>query len=100
MVSPRTGRAALVDDLRSLDPELHRHLMSLKRDTSDVAALDLDFTVTHSGYGRTQTHELLPGGSAMAVDGRNKIRYVHLMVRTVARRIAVCLLTHRRRTTC
>jgi hypothetical protein len=40
----------VVNDLYSLDSELHRHLMTLKNYTGDVEReFDLDFTVTDQG---------------------------------------------------
>ncbi len=44
-LSKLLGKATLVDDLHSLDPELYRHLLSLKLYAGDVRDLNLTFSV-------------------------------------------------------
>jgi hypothetical protein len=70
------GRAPVLDDLMSLDPEIYRNLMFVKH-CDDAADLDLDFTVTHNAYGSSQVIELMPGGTDVAVtnDNRYRVRY-------------------------
>jgi hypothetical protein len=77
---PSAGRAAIVDDLFSLDPELYRNLNWMKRcNDEQLRALELDFTASHNAYGRSQTVELIRGGAHVPVTSANAIRYVHLM---------------------
>lgn len=83
------GKANFVDDLRSLDPELHAHLFQLKHYAGDVADLALTFSVseltpaTASGTGNgaqvVVTRELIPGGADVPVTNANRIRYIHLL---------------------
>lgn len=72
------GRMPSLDDLSTLDPDVHRNLLMLKR-YKDAAALMLDFTVEHEVFGTRCTEELIPGGSTILVNNDNKMHYVHLM---------------------
>uniref|UniRef100_A0A6M2E0P6 Ubiquitin-protein ligase E3C n=1 Tax=Xenopsylla cheopis TaxID=163159 RepID=A0A6M2E0P6_XENCH len=65
--------------LASLDPILHRSLISLKNYTGDVNDLGLDFTVVTNDLGETKTEELKAGGSNITVNTTNRIEYIHLM---------------------
>ncbi|TYZ66923.1 hypothetical protein PybrP1_000894 [[Pythium] brassicae (nom. inval.)] len=75
------GKANFVDDLRSLDPELHAHLLQLKHYTGDVAELALTFSVSEpaAAGGAPVTRELIPGGADVAVTSATRIRYIHLL---------------------
>lgn len=64
----------LINDLSTLDPELHRNLMFLKTYEGDLADLGLTFSVVDSGLGANKEVELIPGGARVDVDSRN--RYV------------------------
>ncbi|KAL5016325.1 hypothetical protein ScPMuIL_005914 [Solemya velum] len=68
-----------LDELPSLDPELAKSLSYIKHYEGDVSDLDLTFSCDEDCMGRLETHELVPGGKAIAVTNENKIRYVHLM---------------------
>ena len=61
-----------LDDLRSIDPELHRHVGWLDR-YQDVGSLDLDFCVG--------SHELVEGGANVVVTNENKHEYLSLVLR-------------------
>jgi ubiquitin-protein ligase E3 C len=41
--------------------------------------LGLDFTVASEEIGKTTVEELKPNGTNIAVDGDNRIEYIHLM---------------------
>ncbi|KAF2900658.1 hypothetical protein ILUMI_05537 [Ignelater luminosus] len=77
----QTGQAlySCVDELPSLDEELYRSLSYVKHYKGDVSELDLTFSVDEDCLGRLVTHELIPGGKAVAVTNENKINYIHLM---------------------
>eukprot|EP00252_Welwitschia_mirabilis_P024162 TRINITY_DN7059_c0_g3_i3.p1 TRINITY_DN7059_c0_g3~~TRINITY_DN7059_c0_g3_i3.p1 ORF type:complete len:797 (+),score=144.37 TRINITY_DN7059_c0_g3_i3:224-2392(+) len=73
------GRYSFLDELSSVDPELHRNLMYLKHYEGDVRDLALDFTVTEEIFGKRVVIELLQGGSSIPVTNENKLQYVHAM---------------------
>lgn len=75
------GKQCDVDlhQLASLDPVLHKNLLSLKAYDGDVADLGLDFTVVSSELGETRVEELKPGGTNVAVTASNRIEYIQLM---------------------
>lgn len=69
----------LVDDLSSLDKELYRHLVFLKRYKGNFEDLALTFSVDSEEFGETKVIELIPNGKRCAVTNENKIRYIYLM---------------------
>lgn len=73
------GQTLLFDDLVTLDADLHRNLIQVKRYDGDASDLGLDFTVEAEIFGRRVSEELVPGGSEMHVSNQNKLQYVHLM---------------------
>ncbi|KAK7598284.1 hypothetical protein V9T40_006519 [Parthenolecanium corni] len=68
-----------LDDLPSLDDELYRSLMYVKRYDGDVADLCLTFSTTEECFGTVLTRDLIPGGRVINVTNYNKIIYIHLM---------------------
>ncbi|KAK9246363.1 hypothetical protein V1506DRAFT_535333 [Lipomyces tetrasporus] len=63
------------DDLWSLDPDLYRGLIKLKKYQGDVEAdFGLNFTITNS---HNQTVELIRGGALVAVTAANRLQYIH-----------------------
>jgi ubiquitin-protein ligase E3 B len=76
-VSKLLGRYSFLDELSSLDAELHRNLVYLKHYEGDVRDLALDFTVTEELFGKHTTVELRPGGADIPVTNENKLQYVH-----------------------
>jgi ubiquitin-protein ligase E3 C len=57
------GRVMQFDDLRSLDDELYRNLLWMKRaSAAEIEALELDFTATRTAFGREQSVPLCAGG--------------------------------------
>ncbi|CAK9258356.1 unnamed protein product [Sphagnum jensenii] len=76
-VSKLLGRYSFLDELSSLDAELHRNLVYLKHYEGDVRDLALDFTVTEELFGKHTTVELRPGGTDIPVTNENKLQYVH-----------------------
>ena len=82
------GRANLVDDLQSLDRELYKNLMMLRgMDQGDVESLGLAFEATVPGLDGPREVELVPGGSAVTVTGKNLLQYIvsvaHLRLNTL-----------------
>jgi ubiquitin-protein ligase E3 C len=66
------GKHNTLDDLKNLDPDFHKHLVSLrsmKRD--EIENLGLTFELGNM--------ELIPNGSFMNVTKENVIRYIHLV---------------------
>ena len=78
-LSKLLGKHNYLDELPSLDPDLHKNLMYLKEYKGDVADLALDFTVQTDDLGGGSVHELIPGGSRLEVNNGNRIQYIHLM---------------------
>lgn len=77
-LSKLQGKRAALPDLRSLDADLFRNLMWLKRFNGDVAELDLDFTVTVDNLGKQEEVQLLPNGAGRQVRSSNRMQYVFL----------------------
>jgi len=73
------GKQITLDDLESVDPELHRSLVwMLENDITNV--LENCFCVEMHSFGQIQTHELKPGGNELPVTEDNKKEYVRLYV--------------------
>ncbi|XP_059622262.1 ubiquitin-protein ligase E3C [Phlebotomus argentipes] len=68
-----------INQLASLDPVLHRNLLSLKAYDGDVSELGLDFTVVCEELGETRVVELKPNGGNISVSNHNRMEYIHLM---------------------
>lgn len=66
------GRQSYLDDLASLDHELYRGLISLKNYPGDCQDLALTFSIDEEEFGTTQTVDLVPNGSDVAVTNLNK----------------------------
>ena len=71
----------LLEDLRSLDPELHKNLRFLQLYDGDVEDLGLDFSVTFDRFGATVAKDLVPGGSSIEVTRHNKHAYVQAVAK-------------------
>ncbi|KAH8072044.1 ubiquitin-protein transferase [Aureococcus anophagefferens] len=57
----------LLEDLKSLDPDLHRNLKFLQLYDGDVADLGLDFSVSFDRFGECVTANLIPNGAGVEV---------------------------------
>ncbi|CAK8531517.1 unnamed protein product [Lathyrus sativus] len=68
-----------LNDLPSLDPELYRHLIFLKRFEGDISELELYFVILNNEYGEQTEEELLPGGKNLRVTNENVITFIHLV---------------------
>lgn len=67
-----------LNDLRSLDPELHRNLKFLRyADADSFVDLGLTFTVVDNDFGEAVEKELVPGGSSLPVTWNNRLEYMH-----------------------
>ena len=74
------GGAADINNLRSLDPNMYRNILSLRGYTDEtIADLCLYFIVSDNILGEAKTIELKPNGSAIQVTRSNLIEYIHLM---------------------
>ncbi|XP_055601145.1 ubiquitin-protein ligase E3C [Uranotaenia lowii] len=80
-LSKLAGKHSDVDihQLASLDPVLHRNLMSLKAYEGDVSELGLDFTIVCDELGETRIEELKPNGANITVNSSNRLEYIQLM---------------------
>ena len=63
-----------MDDLRSLDEDLYKNLMYVKRHTGDVADLGLTFSVdyVHPLSGKHEAINLIPNGENIPVTNQNR----------------------------
>lgn len=68
-----------LNDLPSLDPELYRHLIFLKRYGGDISELELYFVIDSNEFGEQTEEELLPGGKSTRVTNENVIPFIHLV---------------------
>ncbi|CAN8259033.1 unnamed protein product [Cochlearia groenlandica] len=68
-----------LNDLPSLDPELYRHLIFLKRYKGNISELELYFVILNNEYGERTEEELLPEGKDMRVTNENVITFIHLV---------------------
>ncbi|CDJ67664.1 ubiquitin-transferase domain-containing protein, putative [Eimeria necatrix] len=72
-------RPCRLDDIKSLDPSVHRSLMLLKKYPGDAAELSLTFSVMRSEFGSQEEVDLIPNGCNIPVTNASKLRYVQLM---------------------
>ncbi|CAF0945569.1 unnamed protein product, partial [Didymodactylos carnosus] len=68
-----------IHHLSSLDPEMYKNLLYLKKYNGNVEDLGLDFTIVNSEIGQTQVIDLKPNGRNIAVTNDNRIEYIHLI---------------------
>jgi len=78
-LSKLLGKFNYVNDLVSLDPQLHKNLMYLKTFDGNVEDLSLTFSVVDNTFGEAVVRELIPGGKDIAVTNDNRIRYIYLI---------------------
>jgi ubiquitin-protein ligase E3 C len=69
-----------MNELASLDAELHRNLLFIKNYEGNFADLDLTFTIVDDVSGSNVERELVPNGRAMAVTRENRMRYIYTVV--------------------
>ncbi len=71
------GKQNSLDDLKNLDPEYYKNLMSLRQmSAQEIKDLGLTFELHDSVI---TTYELMPGGSTISVTKENVIQYIHLV---------------------
>ncbi|GAX84732.1 hypothetical protein CEUSTIGMA_g12154.t1 [Chlamydomonas eustigma] len=73
------GRTPMFDDLSTLDPELHRSLLQVKRYDGNVEDLGLTFVVEDDFFGSKTRYELLLGWGDVPVTNDNRLLYCHLL---------------------
>jgi ubiquitin-protein ligase E3 C len=71
-------RPNYVDDLRSLDYDLHKNLLSITQ-LEDVSTLDLTFSVLEDRLGAQMDVPLIPNGENIFVTNSNRHRYIASM---------------------
>eukprot|EP00038_Savillea_parva_P003491 m.126417 g.126417 ORF g.126417 m.126417 type:complete len:981 (-) comp11189_c0_seq4:875-3817(-) len=78
-LSKLLGQQSFLNDLASLDPDLHRNLLFLKNYEGDCTDLSLDFTIQEDdpSLGSSSVIELIPNGRNIPVTNDNRIRYVY-----------------------
>jgi hypothetical protein len=73
------GRLPALDDLATLDPELHASLLAVKRYKGDVSELCLVFAAETEEFGARRSEPLVPGGAGVPVTDDSRLLYVHLL---------------------
>ncbi|KAK7112097.1 E3 ubiquitin-protein ligase SMURF2-like [Littorina saxatilis] len=73
------SKAVTLDDLESVDPDLHRSLCWMLNNNIENV-LDNTFSVEHNSFGKVHEYELKPGGNDIKVTEENKREYVKLYV--------------------
>eukprot|EP00470_Lotharella_oceanica_P016778 CAMPEP_0170193562 /NCGR_PEP_ID=MMETSP0040_2-20121228/57116_1 /TAXON_ID=641309 /ORGANISM="Lotharella oceanica, Strain CCMP622" /LENGTH=370 /DNA_ID=CAMNT_0010442227 /DNA_START=415 /DNA_END=1527 /DNA_ORIENTATION=+ len=82
------GYRNYVDDLTSLDPEIYKNLIYLKKNSA--AGLELTFSVQRDVFGDSKAVDLIPNGSNIAVTDHNRMKFIYEMADfTLNREIAV-----------
>lgn len=77
-LSKLLGQMPFVNDLASLDPEMHKNLLFLRSFEGDCADLSLDFSInTDDSSLAGNIVDLIPNGRNVPVTNENKIRYVY-----------------------
>lgn len=74
-----TSSPPCLDDLRSMDPQLYRNLIFLKRHEGDFAELALTFSTVNDELGQKEVVELCPGGLSIPVTRENRLSFIHLL---------------------
>ncbi|KAE9552855.1 hypothetical protein FO519_003920 [Halicephalobus sp. NKZ332] len=74
-------RLCAFDELATVDPDLYKNLTYIRKykDSSDVADLELTFSVDEEFLGDIHTVDLPGGGRYTKVTNENKMKYVHQM---------------------
>lgn len=78
-LSKLLGKTNYLNDLKSLDRELHKNLMFLKNYSGDAEDLSLNFTVSVDEFGQSRTINLIKDGANIPVTNQNKHLYIHRM---------------------
>ena len=70
-----------LNDLKSLDGELYKHLNFLRAYDGDIGDLELYFQITDENNvtGETREIDLIPNGSEVKVVNSNKFRYIFMV---------------------
>jgi len=71
------GYRNFVDDLSSLDPEVYKNLLYLKKNSA--SGLGLTFSVARDTFGDSKVVDLVPNGSNIAVTDENRLRFIYEM---------------------
>eukprot|EP00916_Digyalum_oweni_P021190 GHVL01035236.1.p1 GENE.GHVL01035236.1~~GHVL01035236.1.p1 ORF type:complete len:907 (+),score=177.92 GHVL01035236.1:160-2721(+) len=79
LLNSMLGRINQIDDVPSLDPELHKNLMFIKHYQGDVQDLGLFFSVTLNDLEGGLEIDLEPNGRNIPVTNSNKERYLYRM---------------------
>jgi ubiquitin-protein ligase E3 C len=69
------GHLNHLHDLQSLDPELYKNILQLKR-IDDPSSLGLFFSIAKTRAGATEEVDLIPGGSDVPVNKDNYVYYI------------------------
>ncbi|GAB5356756.1 hypothetical protein AAMO2058_000316200 [Amorphochlora amoebiformis] len=71
------GYRNFVDDLSTLDPDIYKNLLFLKKNSAN--GLGLTFSVTRNVFGNPQLVDLVPNGSKTEVNDQNRFKFIYEM---------------------
>ncbi|XP_014243544.1 ubiquitin-protein ligase E3C-like isoform X2 [Cimex lectularius] len=74
-------RNMYLNNLASLDHELYKNIMNLRRYKGDFAEMGLDFTIYTNQYGQSLSRELKPNGGEIPVTADNVAEYIDLIAK-------------------
>ena len=77
--APLADGSAALTDLKEIDPDYHRSLDWILRNTIDNSGLGLSFSAETHLFGGHEVVDLVPGGRDIAVNDANKEEYVGKM---------------------
>ena len=86
------GIELCMDDLEQLDPDVYKHIISLRDlDTDELAQLNLDFTVDECNFGKRRKVTLMLGGDDVSVTKGNLEVFLRLYAEYYLNRSATML---------
>lgn len=65
-----------LNDLKFLDPDLHKNLLFLKSYKGNISDLSLTFSVNEDVFGKTMEYNLIPNGKKVEVTNENLLLYI------------------------
>jgi len=73
-----------IDDVKWVDPEIHKNILSVKEYPGDVKDLGLSFSYSRNGVCGPMEFDLLPNGKSMQLDNESRVQFVLLLANHIA----------------
>lgn len=77
------GKSVTLEDIKDADPDLYKsckQILDMDSDFIDSDALGLTFVREVEELGHRKAVELCPGGKNIAVNSKNRVKYVYLLI--------------------